>query len=87
MRRAVILTAVMASWTQEERDAVRAAVVKLATGERVVSISFAGPPAQTIAYAAAELDKLRAFLAEMERSVSGSPAYRRVAFSRGFDGE
>jgi hypothetical protein len=33
----------------------------------------------------ADLDKLRALLAEIDRSLNGAPKFRRVAFSKGFD--
>ena len=81
----MILTAWMA-WTQADADAVRNAVVALATGKRTVTISYTGPPARSETYALADLDQLRKLLAEMERSLSGAPRFRRVAFSKGFDG-
>jgi hypothetical protein len=79
----VIFTAVMA-WTQSELDQVRAAVLALATGARVVTVSYAGPPARSVTYGAAELQQLRDLLAEMERAVSSPTRYRRVGFSKGF---
>lgn len=72
------------AWTQQEVDQVRAAVMALATGARVVSVSFTGPPARTVSYAPADLKSLRELLAEMERSAGARPAFRRVAFSKGF---
>lgn len=77
----------MPAWQQSDVDQVRAAIVALASGTRVVSISFAGPPARSEAYGTASLDELRRLLAEMERSVSGSPSYRLAEFSKGFDCE
>lgn len=79
----MILTAVMA-WTQQDVDQVRAAVVALAAGTRVVTVSYAGPPARSVTYGAANLAELRELLAEMERSVSGGTRFRRVAFGKGF---
>lgn len=73
------------AWTQADVDAIRAAVVALASGQRVVSVSYAGPPARSVSYGIADLSQLRALLAEMERAVSGPPRYRRVVFSKGFD--
>jgi hypothetical protein len=79
----VILTLGMA-WTQQDLDQVRTAVVALASGTRVVTVSYAGPPARSVTYGAANLEELRSLLAEMERAVSGSPRFRRVAFKKGF---
>lgn len=73
------------AWTQADVDAVRAAVVALASGTRVVSVSYAGPPARSVSYGTADLRQLRELLVEMERSVSGPPRYRLVVFSKGFD--
>jgi hypothetical protein len=73
------------AWSQVEVDAVRAAIVALATGTRAVSISYAGPPARSVTYSDAQLGDLRALLSEMERSAGGSPKFRRVAFNKGFD--
>jgi hypothetical protein len=58
--------------------------VALASGTRVVTVSYAGPPARSVTYGAANLEELRSLLAEMERAVSGSPRFRRVAFKKGF---
>jgi hypothetical protein len=73
------------AWSQAEIDQVRAAVLALATGARVASVSYAGPPARSVTYQAADLDRLRELLAEMERSLSTATRYRRVAFKKGFD--
>lgn len=81
----MILTSSMA-WTQAEADQVRAAILELATGTRVVTVSYAGPPARSVQYAAADLPTLRELLAEMERSATGATTYRRVSFSKGFGG-
>lgn len=79
------------AWTQADVDKVRAAVVALAAGERVVTVNYAGPPARSVTYGSAELSELRKLLAEMEHSVSSNSnsgsTYRRVAFSKGFDCE
>lgn len=70
-------------WTQADADAVRAAITKLAIGERVVSVSYAGPPARAVTYAAAQLDELRALLAEIQREVGGGATYRLGATRKG----
>lgn len=79
----MILTSGMA-WTQADVDAVKAAIVDLASGKRVVTVSYAGPPARSVTYGAADLEALRNLHSEMERSVSGKTRFRRVAFSKGF---
>jgi hypothetical protein len=73
------------AWTQADADAVRAAILALASGTRVVTVSYAGPPARSVEYGAADLAELRRLLAEMERTASGATTFRRVSFSKGFD--
>ncbi|HET9063666.1 MAG TPA: gpW family head-tail joining protein [Candidatus Binatia bacterium] len=70
------------AWTQAEADQIRAAVLALATGTRVASVSYAGPPARTVSYQAADLPTLRALLAEMEQSLRTS-TYRLAATRKG----
>lgn len=72
------------SWTTEEITSVKAAIIALATGKAVASVSYAGPPAQTISYQAADLDKLKALLAQMTAATAASTSYRRVSVSKGF---
>lgn len=74
------------AWTQADADAVRAAIRKLALGERVVTISYAGPPQRSVTYQIAELDKLRALLAEIVADVqraTGGPTYRLGSTRKG----
>lgn len=72
------------AWTQQDADAVRAAIVKLATGAQVVTVSYAGPPARSVTYAVAQLPELRSLLAEMERATSATPGYRIATTNKGF---
>lgn len=81
----MIFTVVM-PWSSADVAQVRAAVVALAAGTRVVTVSYAGPPARSVTYGAANLGELRELLAEMERSASKTPSFRRVAHSKGFRG-
>lgn len=84
----MILTSSMA-WTQDEADQVRAAILALATGKRVVTVQYAGPPARQVQYHQTDLAELRKLLAEMETATAGSSSgrrFRRVAFSKGFKG-
>ncbi len=81
----MILTSEMAAWTQADADQVRAAVVALAAGTRVVKVIYAGPPSREVDYATADLPQLRSLLSEIERSLAGASPYRRVAFNKGFD--
>ena len=74
----------MATWTAGELAQVRAAVLALATGTRVVTVSYAGPPARSVTYGAADLAALRELLAEMERSANGKPSFRRITYGKGF---
>lgn len=73
------------AWTADEVAQVRAAVLALATGARVVTVNYAGPPARSVTYQTADLDQLRSLLAEMDRSANSTTQFRRVAFSKGFD--
>lgn len=73
-------------WNQADADAVRAAITKLATGTRVVTVLYAGPPERTVTYQMVQLPELRALLAEMERTASGAPTYRLGATRKGLGG-
>lgn len=81
----MILTAGMA-WTQAELDQVKAAVLALATGARVVTISYAGPPARSVSYGIVDLAQLRALQAEMTRELGGGTTYRLAATRKGLGG-
>lgn len=72
------------AWTQAEADQVRAAIIALAAGTRAVTVSYAGPPARSVTYGAANLAELRGLLAEMERTAAGVTRFRRVKFNKGF---
>lgn len=74
----------MASWTADEIAQVRAAVLALAAGTRTITVSYAGPPARSVTYAAADLPQLRSLLAEMERKANGKPSFRRTTYGKGF---
>jgi hypothetical protein len=71
------------AWTQAETDQIRAAILALATGARVATVSYAGPPARSVDYSEVDLDKLRALLAEMTASAGGGPSYRLAATRKG----
>lgn len=73
------------AWTQADADQVRAAILALATGTRVVTVQYAGPPARSVTYGIAELPELRKLLGEMERSAGGATKFRRVSFRKGFE--
>jgi hypothetical protein len=66
------------TWTQEEIDALKAAI---ASG--VLNVTYAGPPQRSVTYQ--NLAEMRALLAEMNRQVTEAPSYRRVQFSKGFE--
>jgi len=70
----------MATWTQAEADALRAAI---ASG--VLSVTFDGPPRRSVTYQS--LDQMRALLASMEASLAratSTPTYRLAQTSKGF---
>jgi hypothetical protein len=69
-------------WTQADADAVRAAIVKLASGSRVAQVSYAGPPARSVSYHDVDLAELRRLLAEMEQAASITTSSYRLAVTR-----
>lgn len=71
------------TWTAEDVAALRAAVIKLATGQRVVSVSYAGPPARTQSYGIVQLGELRALLASAEQAVRGTGSFRLATVNKG----
>lgn len=58
------------AWSVADRDALRAAVLELATGKRKVTVTFGDGHVAT--FALVELDKLRALLAEAESDVNAA---------------
>jgi len=73
------------AWTTTDRDNVKAAIMALATGARVVSVSF--PDGKAIQYHQADLAKLQELLTMIETSIPAATrpkqfhAYHR---SKGF---
>lgn len=72
------------AWTQADADAVKAAIVALASGTRVTTVVYQGPPQREVQYAATDLPQLRSLYAEIERAVNGAPTFRNASFSKGF---
>jgi hypothetical protein len=72
-------------WTQADLTAVKAGVMALAGGARVVTVTYAGPPERSVTYGQAGLETLRALLSEIARAVNGAPQFRRASFNKGFD--
>jgi hypothetical protein len=71
------------AWTQADADAVRAAIVALATGKRVVTVEYAGPPQRSVTYAAAQLPELQDLLGQMTASLNTAPGYRIAVTRKG----
>lgn len=72
------------AYTEADRAAVKAAILALATGERVVSVSAAD--GRSTMWAQSDMDKLRGLLSEIERdiaSVSGRRRYVLTTSSKG----
>jgi hypothetical protein len=67
----------VATWTQAEIDALRAAV---ASG--VLQVVYDGPPRRSVTYQS--LDAMRSLLATMERATAAPPAYRLAQTKKGF---
>lgn len=71
------------AYTQSDLENVQAAIVALATGQRVVSVTIDGV---AVHYGQADLDMLRALSVEMERSLrssSGRPSFYLTRTSKG----
>lgn len=73
------------AWTQQEVDQVRAAILALATGQRAVTVTYAGPPSRSVTYHTTDLAALRTLLAEMQGSVSAAAgsSYRLATTRKG----
>lgn len=75
------------TWTADDVAAVRNAIRRLATGDREVSVSFAGPPQRSVTYQMVQLQELRDLLAEMVRATTtGATSYRLGATRKGLGG-
>lgn len=74
-------------WSEEDIAKLRAAIVALASGEKVQSVTYAGPPSRQVVYHATDLAEMRSLLTEMVREVRPAVvSSRRAAFSKGFGG-
>ncbi len=71
-------------WTAEDVETLKAAVLALASGQSVVSVNYAGPPARSVTYQQLDLSKLRSLLAEVSAAVNTGQTYRRVRYQKGF---
>jgi hypothetical protein len=75
-------------WSAADIARLKAAVVALASGEAVQTVSYAGPPARTVTYQPADLTQMRALLAEMVASVNNATgarsSYRYATTRKGF---
>lgn len=72
------------AYTEADRETVKAAILALATGQRVVTITAADGRSTT--WAQSDMDKLRGLLSEIERdiaSVSGRRRYVLTTTSKG----
>lgn len=67
----------MATWTEAERDALKAAIASGA-----LEVEYDGPPRRRVRYQ--DLSAMRDLLAEMNADLGAAPRYRRVRISRGF---
>lgn len=65
---------------------MQAAIRDLVIGKRVVSVSFAGPPARSVTYQMAQLKELQSVLAQINRELGTGPTYRLGATNSGLGG-
>lgn len=72
----------MATWTQEDADTLRAAILALASGEKVQTVRYQGPPAREVTYHSVDLSAMRALLAEIIAEVAAEANGRqRIRFA------
>lgn len=75
------------AWTQGDIDTLKAAILRLASGEAVLTVSYSGPPTRTVTYHAVDLKAMRELLATMQADVNaaaGGKPYRLAAHRKGF---
>lgn len=68
------------AFTQAEVDAIKAALLKLVNGERIVSVALAD---RVVQYQQADIEQLRALLASAEAAQAGGHPYRLAAHAKG----
>jgi hypothetical protein len=66
------------AYTQADLDNVTAAIVALARGERVVSVTAGS---RTVQYAQADMDRLRALQAEMKAEIGATAGRQRFVLT------
>jgi hypothetical protein len=74
-------------WTQADIDTLKAAILGLASGEKVQTVTYGGPPARSVVYHAVDLPEMRKLLAEMVADVAqqaGGTRYRLAKTTKGF---
>jgi len=72
------------SWSQEDRDKLKAAILALSCGEMVRTVVYEGPPRREVEYQQANLPEMRKLLTEMEGSVGLTPRTKLAKFRKGF---
>lgn len=75
------------AWSQSDIDTLQAAILRLASGEAVLTVSYSGPPARTVTHHAVDLKAMRELLATMQADVNaaaGGKPYRFAATRKGF---
>jgi hypothetical protein len=66
------------AYTQTDLDNVTAAIIALARGERVVSVTAGS---RTVQYAQADMDKLRALQAEIRAEINAAAGRQRFVLT------
>lgn len=66
------------AYTQVDLDSVTAAIIALARGERVVSVTAGS---RTVQYAQADMDRLRALQAEMKAEIGAMAGRQRFVLT------
>lgn len=75
----------MITWSDEDKEKIRQAILALATGAAVVRVLYEGPPRREVEYHPQNLAALRALLAEIEGGTASRQRRRYVKFSKGFN--
>jgi hypothetical protein len=66
------------AYIQADQESVQAAIIALATGSRVVSVTTGD---KTIQYGQADIDKLRALLSEIKAELSAAAGRQRFVLT------
>jgi hypothetical protein len=77
----------MATWTDADIALLRAAILAVATGTKVLTVRYSGPPAREVTYHPVDLKDMQDLLATMTQAANtaaGNASYRLAGYRKGF---